>query len=290
MHKKVYPLYFAIPALLLYTLLYITPSLVGVGYSFTDWNRYTSDVNFVGFQNFQNIFISNKPYLHYIANTLMFTLFSNLVKIIPALFLALMLVSGMRGMNLYRSVMFFPYILSTLVVCLIFQAMMSPRNGLINVALKAVGLSSWAQKWLADPKWVWPSIFFVDAWRGVGYVMTIFIAGLQSIPGYYYEAGEIDGANFFQRLVHITLPMLMPAIMINVVFGLTYGLKVFDVIYALTNGGPGRMTEVVATAIFTEIGSGNLAMASALSTLQFLLLTVVGFFVIRAMLKRAVEA
>jgi raffinose/stachyose/melibiose transport system permease protein len=79
--------------------------------------------------------------------------------------------------------------------------------------------------------------------------MTIFIAGLQSIPGYYYEAGEIDGANFFQRLFHITLPMLMPAIMINVVFGLTYGLKVFDVIYALTNGGPGRMTEVVATAI-----------------------------------------
>ena len=89
-----------------------------------------------------------------------------------------MLVSGIRGMNVYRSVMFFPYILSTLVVCLIFQAMMSPRNGLINVALKGVGLTSWAQKWLADPKWVWPSIFFVDAWRGVGYVMTIFIAGL----------------------------------------------------------------------------------------------------------------
>ncbi len=290
MQKRVYPLYFVLPALLLYTALYIYPSLVGVGYSFTDWNRYTSDVNFVGLENFKNIFISNKPYLRYITNTLMFTAVSNVVKIVPALFLALMLVSGMRGMNVYRSVMFFPYILSTLVVCLIFQAMMSPRNGLINGMLRAVGLTSWAQKWLADPKWVWPSIFFVDAWRGVGYVMTIFIAGLQSIPGYYYEAGEIDGATFFQRLYYITLPMLMPAIMINIVFGLTYGLKVFDVIYALTNGGPGRMTEVVATAIFTEIGSGNLAMASALSTLQFILLCVVGYFVIRAMLSKAVEA
>jgi raffinose/stachyose/melibiose transport system permease protein len=127
MQKRVYPLYFAVPALLLYTLLYIYPSLVGVGYAFTDLNRYTSDVHYVGFLNFQNIFISNKPYLHYIGNTLMFTLVSNIVKIIPALFLALMLVSGIRGMNVYRSVMFFPYILSTLVVCLIFQAMIPKR-------------------------------------------------------------------------------------------------------------------------------------------------------------------
>lgn len=286
--RKVYPMYFIMPALILYLALYIYPSFVGIGYSFTNWNRYTSEVKFIGFENFKNIFIANKPYLKYIGNTLMFTAISNIVKIIPALFLAIMLGGAMRGRNFYRSVMFFPYVLSTLVVCIVFRAMMNPRNGLINQALSLFGIKT--QKWLADPKLVWPSIFFVDAWKGIGYVMTIFVAGLQSIPVSYYEAADIDGANFFQKLWSVTLPMLMPSIMVNVIFGLTYGLKVFDIIYALTNGGPGRMTEVLNTAVFTEIGSGNLAMASALSTLQFVLMSVLGYFIIRMMLKREVEA
>lgn len=290
MSKKAYPLYFAAPALVLYVLLFIYPSIIGIGFSFTNWNRYTHEVSYVGLSNFAAIFTSSKPYVKYISNTLMFTVISNFVKIIPALFLAIMLTTGMKGSNLYRSIMFFPYLLSTLVVCIVFQAILAPRSGLLNNSLRAVGMGQFTQKWLSDPNWVWPSIFFVDAWRGVGYVMTIFVAGLQSIPKYYYEAADIDGASFVHKLFHITLPMLTPSIMINIIFGLTYGIRVFDVIYALTNGGPGRMTEVVNTAIFTEIGSGNLAMASALSTLQFVLMVVIGFFVIRMMLRRAVEA
>lgn len=286
--RKIYPMYFVWPALVLYLALCIYPSFIGIGYSFTNWNRYTSDISFIGFENFKNIFIAQKPYLKYIGNTLMFTLVSNVVKIVPALFLAIMLSGSMRGKNFYRSVMFFPYVLSTLVVCIVFRAMMNPRNGLINQVITAFGLP--AQRFLADPSLVWPSIFFVDAWKGIGYVMTIFVAGLQSISVSYYEAADIDGANFFQKLWSITLPMLMPSIMVNVIFGLTYGLKVFDIIYALTNGGPGRMTEVLNTAIFTEIGSGNWAMASALSTLQFVLMCIIGYFIIRMMLKREVEA
>ncbi len=286
--RKVYPMYFVMPALALYLALFIYPSVIGIGFSFTNWNRYTSDAQYIGLENFKNIFIANKPYLKYIGNTLMFTVVSNVVKIIPALFLAIMLGGAMRGKNFYRSVMFFPYVLSTLVVCIIFKAMMNPRNGLINQLLELLGIP--AQKWLADPNLVWPSIFFVDAWKGIGYVMTIFVAGLQSISISYYEAADIDGASFFQKLWSITLPMLMPSIMVNVIFGLTYGLKVFDIIYALTNGGPGRMTEVLNTAIFSEIGAGNLAMASALSTLQFVLMGILGYFIIKAMLRREVEA
>ena len=290
MNRKAYPSWFFIPALLLYLLLFIYPSILGVGYSLTNWNRYSSNMDYVGLDNFRSIFTSGKPYVKYMMNTLLFTAVSNVVKIIPALFLALLLTSGVRGSNLYRSIMFFPYLLSTLVVAIIFRAMLAPRNGFVNGFLTSVGLGNWTQRWLADKNWVWPSIFFVDAWKGVGYVMTIFVAGLESIPKYFYEAGDIDGTNYFQRLWFITLPMLTPSITINLVFGLTYGLKVFDIIYALTNGGPGRMTEVLNTAIFTEIGAGNLAMASALSTLQFLLMTVLGYFVVKLMLKREVEA
>lgn len=101
------------------------------------------------------------------------------------------------------------------------------------------------------------SIYGVDAWRGIGYVMTIFLAGLNTIPKSYYEAAQIDGANFWQRLRYVTLPMLSGAIMINLVFGITYGLKVFDIVYVLTNGGPGPATEVLTTYAFQLYSRGQ---------------------------------
>ena len=120
--------------------------------------------------------------------------------------------------------------------------------------------------------------------------MTIFIAGLSSIPRHYYEAADIDGANFFQKLIHITLPMLKPAITINLIFGITYGLKVFDIIFVLTNGGPGRMTEVINTAIFKEFALGYLwPVGTALSTLLFVFMVVVSVLLLKMMSKRELE-
>jgi len=119
--------------------------------------------------------------------------------------------------------------------------------------------------------------------------MTIFIAGLQSIPESYYEAAKIDGAGYFALLKHITLPMLMPAITINVVFGLTYGLKVFDIIYVLTNGGPGRMTEVVATGIFKEFSDGTYGVGSALSSILFVFMAVIGILIVGKLNEKRVE-
>ncbi|AEE97745.1 carbohydrate ABC transporter permease [Mahella australiensis] len=286
---KIYPLYFTYIALILYAVLFIAPGFLGIYYSFTDWNRYSSEINFVGFDNYKTIFTSNKNYLGYIMNTLKFTLISNIVKIIPALFLAILLNEGLKAKNVHRAILFFPSVLPYLVIGLIFRSMLHPTTGFVNEMLRKFGLDFMAQKWLVDPKWVWPSIYAVDAWRGIGYVMTIFLAGLQSIPNYYYEAADIDGATFMQKLRHITLPMLMPAININLIFGITYGLKVFDIIYVLTNGGPGRMTEVINTAVFKEFADGTYGVGTALSTLLFVFMAVIGLFIVRIMNRREVE-
>lgn len=287
--SKMYPLYFTFVALILYIVLFIVPGFLGIYYSFTDWNRYSSEIHFVGFDNYKTILTSNKNYMGYIGNTLKFTVISNIIKIIPALFLAILLNEGLKAKNVHRAILFFPSVLPYLVIGLIFRSMLHPTTGFINQALRSLGLDFMAQKWLVDPNWVWPSIYAVDAWRGIGYVMTIFLAGLQSIPEYYYEAADIDGATFMQKLRHITLPMLTPSININLIFGITYGLKVFDIIYVLTNGGPGHMTEVINTAVFQEFARGTYGVGTALSTLLFVFMAVVGLFIVRFLNQREVE-
>lgn len=286
--NKIYPQYFIFPALALYILLFIIPGLIGIYYSFTDWNRYSSEINFIGLENYKTIFNAGSSYFSYIYNTLRFTVVSNIVKIIPALFLAIFLSENLKGENIHRAILFFPSILSYLVIGIIFRSILHPQ-GLVNNILRTVGLGFMAKAWLADPKWVWSSIYAVDAWRGIGYVMTIFIAGLHSIPRYYYEAADIDGAGFFQKLIHITLPMLRPAITVNLVFGITYGLRVFDIIFVLTNGGPGRMTEVINTAVFKEFALGTYGIGSALSTILFVFLGFISIFLVRLMNRREIE-
>ncbi len=286
---RIYSRYFVLPGLALYIVFFVVPSLIGIYFSFTDWNRYSSEVKFVGLENYRAIFASGSNYLSYMRNTLGFTIISNIVKIIPALFIALLLSSNIRGQNVHRAILFFPALLPYLVIGLIFRSMLHPQTGFVNNMLRTLGLDFMAQRWLIDPKWVWPSIYAVDAWRGIGYVMTIFIAGLSSIPRHYYEAADIDGANFFQKLIHITLPMLKPAITINLIFGITYGLKVFDIIFVLTNGGPGRMTEVINTAIFKEFALGTYGLGTALSTLLFVFMVVVSVLLLKMMSKRELE-
>ena len=244
---------------------------------------------FVGLQNFIDLFTStNVHYAQGIVNTLRFTLISNIVKIIPALLLAVMLSEKMRGRNLYRTVLYMPSILPFLIIGLVFNSILS-FNGLLNNMLAQFGLESWQQKFLSDPNIVWGTIYAVDAWRGIGYVMTIFLAGINAIPRSYYEAADIDGANFWQMLIHITLPMISGAITINLVFGITYGLKVFDIVYVLTNGGPGRATEVITTYSYQLYAQGKYAMSTAMNTILLLFTLVAGVLIVRMMAKREVQ-
>ena len=288
--KKLYPQWFLAIPLILYIVFFLLPGILGIAYSFTDWNaRSINGTSFIGLENYKEVFTSNVNYPSGILNTLKFTVVSNIVKIIPALFLAIMLQKGVKGKNFYRSCFYIPSVLPYLIIGLIFKSILNYNTGLLNKTLDFIGLGFLKQQWLSDLNVVWKSIYLVDAWRGIGYVMTIFLAGLSTIPNSYYEAASIDGANFFQKLRYITLPMLTGALTINLVFGITYGLKVFDIIYVLTNGGPGHATEVITTYSYNLYANGRYAMSSTLNTILFIITAVIGIAVVKIMSNREVQ-
>lgn len=289
--KKIYPQWFLILPLALYIIFFLLPSFMGVAYSFTDWNSRSvlNGTHFVGLQNYIEIFTSDKNYMDGIGHTLMFTVASNIVKLIPALLIAIMLQEGLRGKGLYRTLMYLPSILPFVIIGLIFKSILNYNNGLLNAILETLHLGFFKQKWLSDLNVVWKSVIGVDAWRGIGYVMTIFLAGLNTIPKSYYEAAQIDGASFWQRLRYVTLPMLTGSIMINLVFGITYGLKVFDIIYVLTNGGPGHVTEVMTTYAFQLYSKGQYGMSTALNSILLLITAVAGVLIVKFLGKQEVQ-
>ena len=135
-------------------------------------------------------------------------------------------------------IIFSPQVMSYLVVGLVFRSMLHPTTGFLNNFLRGIGLDGLAKNWLTDLSLVFPTVMTVDTWKGMGYIMVVVIAGLMSISPEYYEAASIDGANFFQKLRNITLPLLKPVLVNVTVLNVTYGLRVFDMIYSLTNGGP----------------------------------------------------
>jgi raffinose/stachyose/melibiose transport system permease protein len=284
LRNKVYPFYFTLGTLILYMVFFVIPAVMGLGYAFTDWSRYSTDVNYVGLENYRTLTSSENNYIHYARNTFLFTLSTIILKTILGLSFALLLHSGVKHLrSLYRLIIFLPAVLPMVVVGIIFKSVLNPRRGLLNEFLRTVGLGAWTQQWLTDPRIALPSIIGVDTWKGAGYIMVILLAGLQTIPAEYYEAAQIDGANALARLRHLTIPLLRPALIVATVLNILYGLKVFDVVYVLTNGGPGYSTEVFYTAIFREYSKGRYGIGTALSSLLFLVMVFIGYFVIRLM-------
>jgi raffinose/stachyose/melibiose transport system permease protein len=292
MRNKTYPVYFTFPALALYLMLFIVPGVMGILLSFTDWSAYSqglTNIKFVGFDNFATIFAGNQHFLKYIGNTVEFTVVTTLVKTALGLFFAVILNEGIKAKNFHRAMIFMPAILSTLVVGLIFKSILNPGTGLLNTVLNAVGLKFLVQQWLVDPKIAFASVMAVDTWKGVGYIMTIILAGLQSIPLSYYEAANIDGANFWNKFRYITMPLLIPALTVTTVLNLLYGLRVFDIVYVLTNGGPGYITEVMYTSVFKEFSLGAYGVGTAMSSVLFVFMVLVGYFTIKAMTRKEID-
>ena len=283
--NRMYPTYFALGALVLYVVLYMLPSVMGIGYSFTDWSVYSQEIHFVGWKNFATIFSADYNYTKMIVNTLIFTFVTTIVKNILGLALAVLLTKRVRLLNFHRAVMYLPCVLSALIVGMIFKSIMNPKIGLLNTFLRAVGLDSLAKNWLTDSKIAFQSVMAVDIWTGMGYIMTILIAGIMSIPPVYYEAAMIDGASSWQCFRKITLPLLMPTLTVTTVLNVIYGLKVFDTVYALTNGGPGYATEVLYTGVYKEFSLGRYAVGTTLSTIMTVVMVVVGYFMIKTMAK-----
>ena len=180
--KKLYPTWFTLGALIFYLGLFFLPGIMGIGYSFTDWNAYSSEVNFVGWKNYLKVFEGGTNYGMFIKNTFLFTAVSSITKTTLGIALAILLTSRMVKMkSMHRMLVFLPQVMSFLIIGLVFKNILHPSRGFINITLKAIGLDFLAQNWLGDLDFAFKSIFAVDAWKGTGYVMMVVIAGLNSI-------------------------------------------------------------------------------------------------------------
>lgn len=281
-YKKVYPSYFVLIPLLLYIVFFIAPSFIGLALSFTDWNAVNDEIHFVGLQHFIDIF-TNKRYLLVIANTLIFAAVTTVLKNILGLSMALVLNKEFKSRNLLRTIFFFPVMLSPLIIGLVFKSIYNPDYGVINEVLRGIGLENLTNDWLGNVNTALAAVILVEIWRMVGQNMVIYIAGLQAISDDYLEAASIDGANAFQKLRYVVLPQLLPSITINLILNLIAGLKVFDLVFVLTNGGPARKTEVLNTVIYKEYSSGRYGFSTAMGLIMFVFTCIVAFGVLRGM-------
>ncbi|MFV0503898.1 MAG: carbohydrate ABC transporter permease [Lachnospirales bacterium] len=273
--KKLYSIKFIIPALVLYTILYSIPTIMGVAISLTDWNMARSEINFIGFQNFINIFTSDSGmYMESVVHTFEFTFITVIFKTLIGLGLALLLNNGLKSRSVFRTIFFLPYALSPLIIGISFISILKP-DGPLNTILSIIGLESLTHSWLTESVTALGSTMAVEIWRMAGWNMMILLAGLQMIPAEYYEASSIDGANKWKQFLKITLPFLQSSLMLVIVLNTIHGLRVFDIIYSLTGGGPGGLTEVINTLVFREFGMGRYGMANALNVIIFLITVII---------------
>lgn len=267
------------PALILFSLFVLWPAIGNIYFSFTDYLGTSRNVRFIGLANYQRAFTSDWPIVSAaIGRSLVFAAGVTVAQNIMAVFLAVLLNLKIRLRSFHRMIIFLPTILGVTVIGLSWRLILNPIFGPLNRLLAAtVGRSGL----LGDPEIALTLLIGIQIWAAVGYSMVIYLAGLQTIAEELYEAADIEGANTTQKLFRITLPLLAPAVTINVLLGLIGSLKLFQIILITTGGGPGRATTTLSLMVFQELAGSvsgslpNLGYSAALSVVHFALMFVV---------------
>ncbi len=262
-----------LPAFIGFMVLYIVPTIMSFFYSTTNWSVYRPNISFVGLENFQKIFADTKTVValqHSIKYAIIITIAQNVLAIILAVFLNM----KSKTSNFVKSITFLPAVLSIMVVGYLFQYIMTMADGgLLNTIIEFFGGQS--VNWLGDKDIALYSVLITQVWQWTGWSMVIYIANLKSIDVSLYKAAEIDGANKIQTFFRITLPLLYPAISFNVLMSLIGGMKMFDAVFVMTNGGPGYATETIMTTLIREgFNSGRTAYACAFAVVFFIVVFV----------------
>ena len=264
-------LVFVLPVLLLIGVFVLYPFVMSVCYSFTDWDGMTT-AQFIGGKNYADLFQDNS-FRHALRNTLFFTVATVLVVNPLAMMLALVFNSRIRGGKVLRVLFYIPVIISQIVVSNIWLLLLS-YNGILNRILTSVGLEALVVDWLGDyNKAPWVVVFLI-LWQGLGNSAILYLAGLQGIPLELYEAADIDGVNGISRFTRITFPLLMPAVTVVTFLQLANGLKLFDIPFIMTGGGPGDVTTTVSMTIYNQLFKYNTGGYATTTGIVLLLLTV----------------
>ncbi|GAA2042981.1 sugar ABC transporter permease [Agromyces tropicus] len=270
--KSPYPSWFFIPAGVFYVVLFLIPTIASFYFSLTRWTLF--DVEFIGFDNFVRFFQEPQLVTGFV-NTFIYAFLTSGAKVVLGLLFGVLLSSQIIGRGFLRATIFFPVLVSTIGVGILFKVLMDPFDGPINQTLAVVGIQGPA--WLTDPSIALLSVALVDIWKGVGLATLIYIAGMVAIPQEYFEAAKVDGAGAWNNFRHITLPLLRPATVTVVLLSLIGGLRSFDLIWAMTGGGPGFTSDVLASVIYKQYQAGFFGLSTAGNVVLFVVVAAIIF-------------
>lgn len=234
------------PNFLLVLVFTFLPTVGGLALSFTAWDV-ISPAQFVGFDNFRLLFADSEFWIA-LRNTIIYTLVSVPLSMAGSLLLALALNLRLRGVVIFRTIFFIPVVMSGVLVSLTWRWLFNPDYGPINYALAGMGIQG--PNWLNDLHWALPAIIIVTVWKSLGFNMVIFLAALQDVPSVFYDAARIDGANSAQEFRYVTFPLISPATFFAFIVAMIGSFQVFDLVYMMTRGGPGRATSVMVQYIY----------------------------------------
>ncbi len=274
------------PALIIYGLFLFYPMVFSFVVSLYDWDGLSPSKTFVGLKNYRTFF-SDPTSLLVLRNNLLWTILTLAIPTVFGLLLAVALNSNIKGRIVFRSIFYSPAVLPLVAIGIIWAWIYNPMFGAVNTFLRLIGLGSLTRLWLSDPRIVLYAVVVTGIWQGTGFPMLLFLAGLQSIPKELYEAGSIDGASSVQGFWYITLPSLRETFIVVISLLVVNSLRVFDLIYVMTWGGPGRATQVLGTWMyFNTFVYHKVGFGSSIAWIMTIISLVIVYPYVRAMSKR----
>jgi raffinose/stachyose/melibiose transport system permease protein len=280
-------LVFLLPALVLYAMFVLYPIVQSARYSTYGWNGFGPLENFVGLQNFRDVFADTR-FRAALGHNLAIVGLSLLLQLPAALALAMLLNAKLKGRAVMRTVFFAPYVLSEVVTGVVWRKILRP-DGLLDQSLDGAGLGGVVQGWLSGPDVVLYALFFVVSWKYFGFHMILLLAGLQQIPGELLEAASIDGASPWKAFRHVTFPLLLSTVRVSVFLSVIGALQLFDMVWVTTKGGPIGASSTMSTYLYDRFRDSRFGFASAVSIVIFGLSLVVALLYQRFALRRDLE-
>lgn len=279
---------FLLPALILFGTFFIYPIIYVTLRSFTKWNGMTAP-EFNGIENYQKI-LSDPVFIQSFKNNVVWAICAVLIQVGLALLMAMILSKQPRGWKFFRTVYFLPQVISGVALASMWGAVYNSEYGLLNGFLKLIGLGNLATNWLGNAKTAFPSVLIYGLFY-IGYYMTIIMAGIANVPEDYYEAARIDGASELQIDFHITIPLIMSSIQTCVLLAAVFGLRTFENIYLLTNGGPANRTSVIVLYLYNMMRNNRYGIANSASVVLIILgvIVIVSIRAIFAQLNKKVD-
>lgn len=265
---------FILPALVLFAAFILIPLLYGLFMSFTDYGGFDLKPNFTGLDNYKKL-LQDDYFAVSLKNNLVYTCLFVPLTMAFALFSAMALNAVLHLRRYLRMAFYFPHITSMVSIAIVWGLLLNPIRGPVNQVLKAFGFSH-PPEWLMSSQWALIAVVIVAVWKSFGYYMIILLAGIQGIPEYLYESAKLDGAGAFKRFLYVTLPSLSPTLFMVLVLTVINSFQVFDLVSVMTDGGPGRSTNVLVFRIYQEAFIHyRMGYAAAMSAVLFLIIMVV---------------